>query len=268
MVMSIPPVKSLVGCGIRKQGSNGDEHRIGDHQLFEVTPRDAQKPAGDHAPVGTVRGIQLLCKLGIPADGSLHQLREETDKQGKAERILLRPGFSAVNVDEIPHRLKDIKRKSEREQERRHRDGSISIKKMNDGIQVADGKAGILEHGEKPEAEYQPGGKDQAALPLSLCAVSLALLLGDFVSDRGNVRVLPRLRPGKQSSRDISNGSGEHEKREARKPREGVKHETADQKKDPLGTLRKQVVQKQQYAEKREKRKRDERHGAILLSWV
>ena len=64
-----------------------------------------------------MRRVQLMGKLVVPADRPLHNLRKKRNKQRKFSKVAVRRIFAAVHIDQITHRLKGVKRNTQRQQQ-------------------------------------------------------------------------------------------------------------------------------------------------------
>ena len=88
---------------------------IGDDKLFQKSPKGGLYAAFEIVKRKIVPAVKLRRKLVIPRDRSLNQLGEKRDEKCKAENVFLRRIFSPLYVDQIPHRLENIKGNAERQ---------------------------------------------------------------------------------------------------------------------------------------------------------
>ena len=95
----------------------GSGEDVRDHQFFEIPPRHQLQPVGHTFIIKAPFLFELRQKRVRPAYGTGKQLREKGDKEGMIAKVPFRVNFPSVNVDKIPHGLKEIERNARGQQD-------------------------------------------------------------------------------------------------------------------------------------------------------
>ena len=138
-----------------REGARG----VGDEHLFRQPEADPRQPLREGDGVGRPRG-DLPCHVGVAHDGARHQLVVHRQVEQVIDGVGLRPGVPAVDVDDVGDRLEGVEGDADGQRESGHRKGGAQ-----QGVQVLDEKAAVLEGAEQPEVERQRGGERRLGRP-------------------------------------------------------------------------------------------------------
>ena len=122
------------------------KNTVRDHHFLEIAPYHALQATSDHAAGKDMRCEKFLGKIAVAADRALHQLREKAHEQRVFEEILLGLVPVPVDIDDIAHRLKGIKRNTRRQRDRQKVDPFRYVKCTENAVDVVNGEVGVLDH--------------------------------------------------------------------------------------------------------------------------
>ena len=100
--------KAVVVLIALKDGADEEVQPVGDHQLFHHAEQKALQAKGEVVIGEPGRLPQLPRGLLIAADGPLHDLGEEAEKQGQPQQIGVGGDLPAINVEEVGGRLQGV----------------------------------------------------------------------------------------------------------------------------------------------------------------
>ena len=103
-------ISSLIGAHVPHNGPHSRKNPIGHHHLLEISPEHSLQAKAQSLCLKPMLLIKRLGQITETADGPLNQLGEKRHEQGEPKRVLLRGNRPPVHVDQIPYRLKGIKR--------------------------------------------------------------------------------------------------------------------------------------------------------------
>ena len=219
------------------------------HNLLKEAPQHPQKARREVVPFGLMGGVELLGQVIVPADGALHDRREEGDEQGVLENIRGRLSLAAVHVDDVGGSAEGVEGDTQGEDEGGDGQGAFGEQSQH----VVDGghrKARVLQYRQDAEIEDQPSKEHAVALFLTGVLVGLPLLLGHVGLVGGYVVLVTSRVVLHDPRQEVGGEDGGENEGQVPAPRLGVEQAAGGQQDDPLSPFRHQVVQ--EYRDRRE----------------
>ncbi len=134
---------------------------VGNDHFFERAPKH-KLHTEFHPRIGKfIRAEQLLRKRIETPNRSLYDLREKRYEQRQLCQIPLRLHLFPINVNQVTHGLKRIKRNAQRQKKPEYRQFPANTQPRKQRIQVIADKAGIFQYRKYPEVEQERRHKDE-----------------------------------------------------------------------------------------------------------
>ena len=141
-------------------GGDQQPQPVGDDQLLEGTPQEAQQAPAEALPAEGGGPAELGQQAARPADGAGEQVGEIGQEEGQVQEGALRRTIPAVDVDEIARGHKEVEGEAGGEEQVQRGGGEGQPGGGEEPLQQPQGEAQVFEEEQGPEEEDQEDGQD------------------------------------------------------------------------------------------------------------
>ena len=188
----LEPAKAVRG------GIYGGDHQaqpVGDDQLLEGAPQEAQQAPPEALPAERSRLAELGQQAAGPADGAGKQVGKAGEEESQIQIGLLCRAVPAVDVDEVARSHKEVEGESGREEQVQSGGGEGQPGGSEEPLQQSQCEGQILQKEEGPEEKDEKDGQDSLPVTVPAAVQQPCAQVGD---DGGGQEGEQMLRPAAQ----------------------------------------------------------------------